>query len=101
MNATLLVVTNSEDGGGLYNCADITFTSAAVSSLQCSNGTGVGATSYTGSNVNANGTGSATTTATAAVSTSTKSSSAVTGSVANVGAWMLMMGGAVGVAALL
>ncbi|KAI5846066.1 hypothetical protein BZA05DRAFT_137914 [Tricharina praecox] len=40
-NATIQVVQQGHDGGGLYNCADITFTSASVRVDTCSNGTAV------------------------------------------------------------
>ncbi|KAA8900512.1 hypothetical protein FN846DRAFT_755962, partial [Sphaerosporella brunnea] len=43
-NATIQIVQQSEDtAGGLYNCADITFTNAAVSVKSCKNGTGISA----------------------------------------------------------
>lgn len=43
LNATLQVITNGEDGGGLYNCADITFSATAKqpSASICKNNTGV------------------------------------------------------------
>jgi hypothetical protein len=44
-NATIQVVTNGDPDGGLYNCADITFTSQAVTAGTCKNGTGVTASS--------------------------------------------------------
>merc|ERR1711939_447058 len=44
-NASIQVITNSHDGSGLYNCADITFTSTeAESPSACTNGTGISAT---------------------------------------------------------
>ncbi|KAJ9500303.1 hypothetical protein LTR99_001507 [Exophiala xenobiotica] len=55
-NGTLQVVTDGEGGGGLYICADLTFTSAPmIQSLptSCTNGTGVTASALP-SNVNAN-----------------------------------------------
>ncbi|EHY57377.1 hypothetical protein ABEF92_006991 [Exophiala dermatitidis] len=55
-NGTLQVITNAEGGGGLYVCADLTFTSSpTIQSLPsaCSNGTGV--TAYPlSSKINAN-----------------------------------------------
>ncbi|EEP81153.1 hypothetical protein UREG_05995 [Uncinocarpus reesii 1704] len=50
MNATLQVVTNGDPTGGLYNCADITFSSTtefAVSG-KCKNGTGINAEAFSG-----------------------------------------------------
>ncbi|KAF4629126.1 hypothetical protein G7Y89_g9016 [Cudoniella acicularis] len=48
-NATIQVVTNGDSNGGLYNCADITFSSnaPAVASGVCTNGTGVTAVAAT------------------------------------------------------
>ncbi|RFU26750.1 hypothetical protein B7463_g9594, partial [Scytalidium lignicola] len=42
-NATIQVVTNGDPNGGLYNCADITFSSSAPAPASgvCTNGTGV------------------------------------------------------------
>ncbi|KAL8683488.1 MAG: hypothetical protein Q9186_000528 [Xanthomendoza sp. 1 TL-2023] len=56
-NATIQVVTNGDPSGGLYNCADITFSSSNSSSStsQCTNGKGVRLAQYTGKS-NANGT---------------------------------------------
>ncbi|KAH7418038.1 expression library immunization antigen 1 [Cadophora sp. MPI-SDFR-AT-0126] len=52
MNATIQVVTNGDPDGGLYNCADVTFssTAAAAGTDVCKNGTGVttGAATVTG-----------------------------------------------------
>jgi len=46
-NATLQVITNGDPSGGLYQCADITFTSGALSSADynshCTNSSGVSA----------------------------------------------------------
>jgi hypothetical protein len=60
MNATIQVVTNGDPAGGLYNCADITFSSTAAqpASGVCTNQTGVAVTTATAGNPN--GTGSAT-----------------------------------------
>lgn len=43
MNATIQVLTNGDPNGGLYACADITFSSTALApgSGVCTNGTGV------------------------------------------------------------
>ncbi|EEH48570.1 uncharacterized protein PADG_04649 [Paracoccidioides brasiliensis Pb18] len=52
LEATLQVVTNGDPSGGLYNCADIVFTSkvtASAPSNSCKNGTGVSATDFSGS----------------------------------------------------
>ncbi|ERF73852.1 hypothetical protein EPUS_05557 [Endocarpon pusillum Z07020] len=47
MNATIQVVTNGDPAGGLYNCADITFTTGTVNPpSQCTNGTGVNASPF-------------------------------------------------------
>ncbi|KAG4429295.1 hypothetical protein IFR05_015226, partial [Cadophora sp. M221] len=52
MNATIQVVTNGDPEGGLFNCADVTFSASAVaaSSDVCKNATAVttGAASVTG-----------------------------------------------------
>ena len=49
MNATIQVQTNGDPDGGLYNCADITFSAsvATPASDVCKNGTGVTATTST------------------------------------------------------
>ncbi|KAI4256501.1 MAG: hypothetical protein L6R42_006177 [Xanthoria sp. 1 TBL-2021] len=56
-NATIQVVTDSHATGGLYNCADITFSSSNSSSSasQCTFGQGIRTAAYTGP-ANANGT---------------------------------------------
>ncbi|KAJ9298950.1 hypothetical protein DTO271G3_3192 [Paecilomyces variotii] len=52
LNATVQVVTNGDTGGGLYACADVTFTSSVtsddVSPSVCKNNTGVTATPFSG-----------------------------------------------------
>ncbi|KEF58527.1 uncharacterized protein A1O9_06453 [Exophiala aquamarina CBS 119918] len=55
-NGTIQVITNSHDGSGLYNCADITFTSTSPEEpSSCTNGTGISASPLVGSAyVNAN-----------------------------------------------
>ncbi|PVH97958.1 hypothetical protein DM02DRAFT_532140 [Periconia macrospinosa] len=40
-NATIQVVTNGDPDGGLYQCADVTFTNAALSESHCNNNTNV------------------------------------------------------------
>ncbi|CAF9912243.1 MAG: hypothetical protein HETSPECPRED_000886 [Heterodermia speciosa] len=106
LNATIQVVTNGDPQGGLYNCADITFTSSAPTGTECKNGTGIRATDYTGEFANANGTGAAANasgTGSAAGATGT-GSTGQTGAVGklNVAGWTLVVGGAaVGAAALL
>jgi hypothetical protein len=64
MNATIQVITNGDPDGGLYNCADITFTTgAAPASGVCTNGTGVTASSTTiATNANVTEAGAASTT---------------------------------------
>ncbi|KAL8992371.1 MAG: hypothetical protein Q9169_007147 [Polycauliona sp. 2 TL-2023] len=56
-NATIQVVTDSHVTGGLYNCADITFSSSnsSASDSECTFGQGIRTTEYTGP-ANANGT---------------------------------------------
>ncbi|KAL1304829.1 hypothetical protein AAFC00_003756 [Neodothiora populina] len=60
-NATIQVITNGDPSGGLYNCADITFTQASLSTEQynsnCANSTGVTASALTNAG-NANGSSS-------------------------------------------
>ncbi|KAL8697303.1 MAG: hypothetical protein Q9201_007193 [Fulgogasparrea decipioides] len=73
-NATIQVVTNGDPTGGLYNCADITFSATNTSAQECTNGKGVTTTKYTGKSANANGTDS-----TAASSTMSMGSSSGTG----------------------
>ena len=84
-NATIQVVTNGDDPGqsGLYNCADVTFTSVPLSpqdySANCQNSTGVHAEPLAGQeDVNANGTaaGGASTTAATSASGATGSAGA-------------------------
>lgn len=41
INATIQVITNGDPDGGLYNCADITFSSTAAAAGSCTNATGV------------------------------------------------------------
>jgi hypothetical protein len=92
-NATVQVVTNGDPNGGLYNCADITFTNTPLSSSDynshCTNSTGVVTKSINDPSVNANG------------STATKSggapatSSDVAGTV-NAAGWLLGAAGVVG-----
>jgi len=51
LNATLQVVTNGDPKGGLYNCADLTFSSTAPQLSRpsdCVNGTGVTAVAFSG-----------------------------------------------------
>jgi hypothetical protein len=74
-NATIQVVTNGDPDGGLYNCADITFSStvALQGSDVCKNGTGVAASAATVSGMPNGTTSTATTTSgTAAAASSTK-----------------------------
>ncbi|KAI4244289.1 MAG: hypothetical protein L6R40_003015 [Gallowayella cf. fulva] len=65
-NATIQVVTNGDPSGGLYNCADITFssTNSSASTSKCTNGRGIRTTQYSGK-ANANGTDATTPTTTA------------------------------------
>ncbi|EXJ92410.1 hypothetical protein A1O3_00961 [Capronia epimyces CBS 606.96] len=112
-NATLQVITNAHSGGGLYNCADIQFSStAAESPSSCKNGTGISATPLSGSaytfanqstghhddSGSGSGSSSATATATAsesansASSSSSASASATSASDNSNGAAMLSLG---------
>ncbi|KAL8925009.1 MAG: hypothetical protein Q9208_003693 [Pyrenodesmia sp. 3 TL-2023] len=72
-NATIQVVTNGDPTGGLYNCADITFSSTNATLSECTTGKGVQQTQYTGRFSNANGTDSAASTASSASGTGTSS----------------------------
>ncbi|KAF2149529.1 hypothetical protein K461DRAFT_281909 [Myriangium duriaei CBS 260.36] len=58
MNATLQIQTNGDGTGGLYNCADITFTNTMLSTADyntnCQNSTGVTTKALQGSFTNAN-----------------------------------------------
>jgi hypothetical protein len=77
MNATIQVVTNGDPDGGLYNCADITFSAgAAPASGVCTNGTGVTASTATISG-SPNVTSSTTTTSSGGAATTTKASAAM------------------------
>jgi len=77
-NATIQVITNGDPDGGLYNCADITFTSAAAAPASgvCTNNTGV-ATSASTVTGNPNGTTASTTTSSSAASATTSKSAAM------------------------
>lgn len=93
MNATIQVVTNGDPSGGLYNCADITFTStpltAAEYSADCQNSTGVSAEALTSAgNANQSTTDATNSAASSGSSSATASaaSSAATGSKASTGA---------------
>ncbi|KAG9834430.1 hypothetical protein KCU98_g12546, partial [Aureobasidium melanogenum] len=87
MNATIQVVTNGDPNGGLYNCADITFTStpltAAEYSADCQNSTGVTAEALTNAgNANqstADATGSAAPSGSSSATASAASSGASSG----------------------
>ncbi|KAK6007614.1 hypothetical protein QM012_004428 [Aureobasidium pullulans] len=93
MNATIQVVTNGDPNGGLYNCADITFTStpltAAQYSADCQNSTGVTAEALTNAgNANQSTTDATNSAASSGSSSATASaaSSAATGSKTSTGA---------------
>ncbi|KAI4194523.1 MAG: hypothetical protein LQ346_003663 [Caloplaca aetnensis] len=77
-NATIQVVTNGDPTGGLYNCADITFSSTNTTASDCTNGKGVQQTQYTGRFSNANGTDSAASTTSSASGTGTPSATGST-----------------------
>lgn len=99
-NATIQVLTNGDPNGGLYNCADITFssTAAAPGSDVCKNGTGIAATVAT-STKNPNETSSGTTTSSSGSSSSTAKSGAMKTLNAGVGG-LVMAGFAAAVMAL-
>ncbi|KAK7894934.1 hypothetical protein LTR67_005673 [Exophiala xenobiotica] len=113
-NATIQVITNSHDGSGLYNCADITFTSTeAESPSACTNGTGISATplaanEYTYANESSSSheghSGSSSSSASASATgsaTSTAASASATGAGEGSGASMLSIGwGVLGAAVL-
>ncbi|KAK7536366.1 putative GPI anchored protein [Phyllosticta citribraziliensis] len=96
-NATIQVVTNGDPDGGLYQCADVTFTAAPLSesdyNAHCSNSTGVSA-EFTNTNANANQSESGTT----ATSTGTAPNATASGTSAAVAAfeplsaWGLLVG---------
>ncbi|KAI4721792.1 hypothetical protein E4T48_02022 [Aureobasidium sp. EXF-10727] len=79
MNATIQVVTNGDPNGGLYNCADITFTSTPLSSADysshCQNSTGVTVQALTNAGNANQSTSDATTSAASSGSTSAASGS--------------------------
>ncbi|KAH8601431.1 hypothetical protein B0O99DRAFT_501764 [Bisporella sp. PMI_857] len=79
-NATIQVLTNGDPEGGLYNCADITFSASAVAvgSDVCKNNTGVTASTSTVSGSPNGTTSSGTTTSTGASATKTPGAGAVT-----------------------
>ncbi|KAI9711011.1 MAG: hypothetical protein M1820_002449 [Bogoriella megaspora] len=89
MNATIQVVTNGDDGpGGLYNCADITFTNTPLSSTDfnnnCKNSTGVKAMPLKGATETtmANSTGDSDTAPSSSGSSSSSSSTSMPSSAA-------------------
>ncbi|CRG88864.1 putative protein AFUA_6G02800 [Talaromyces islandicus] len=96
-NATLQVVTDGDNGGGLYACADIVFSSSITTNTpsSCKNNTGVEATPLSGSAAtrianesDASGaaqTGSATTSSSGSFATSTSQGAAVPLQTANWG----------------
>lgn len=93
-NATIQVITNGDPDGGLYNCADITFTSQAVTGGTCQNGTGVTASSATISG-SPNGTTSSSPSSTSsgtAAATSTKAPGAASGLKVGMGGLMAAAG---------
>ncbi|KAI5210281.1 hypothetical protein E4T42_01435 [Aureobasidium subglaciale] len=89
MNATIQVVTNGDPSGGLYNCADITFTSTQLStadySSHCQNSTGVSVAALSNAGF-ANGTSSDATASTSAAPSGSTSAAAATGSGTSTGA---------------
>ncbi|KAG9946102.1 hypothetical protein KCU85_g6800, partial [Aureobasidium melanogenum] len=84
MNATIQVVTNGDPNGGLYNCADITFTSTPLTSAEysadCQNSTGVTAEALTNAGNANQSTADATGSAAPSGSSSATASAASSGS---------------------
>ncbi|KAL8664780.1 MAG: hypothetical protein Q9202_002783 [Teloschistes flavicans] len=102
-NATIQVVTNGDPNGGLYNCADITFSSTNSSAQECTNGKGVTSTTYTGKFSNANGTDSSGSTTSSSAGASSPSTTAAKSSAAKLqfGGMVLLAVGWVGASSLL
>jgi hypothetical protein len=102
-NATIQVLTNGDPDGGLYNCADITFSSTATlpSSNVCKNNTGVTAVAASGNtqpNMTSSG-GASTTSASSSASPSATKNAAV--QVLEAGLGSLAMAGAAALAIVL
>jgi hypothetical protein len=105
-NATLQVITNGDPDGGLYNCADITFTANAPIAPVCTLGKGVKSSAFTGpAGTNANETSedaagqassslstSATATSASTAASSTAASSAAAASTSKAAASSLSSG---------
>jgi len=91
MNATIQVQTNGDPDGGLYNCADITFSASAAGPAGgvCTNQTGVSTTTSTVTSPNL--TSSSTTSSS---SSATTSKGAAAGVSAGVGGFVLAAGAA-------
>ena len=91
MNATIQVQTNGDPDGGLYNCADITFSASAAgpASGVCTNQTGVSTTTSTVTSPNL--TSSSTTSSS---SSATTSKGAAAGVSAGMGGFVLAAGAA-------
>ncbi|KAI9787889.1 MAG: hypothetical protein M1816_007375 [Peltula sp. TS41687] len=110
MDATIQVITDTESGAGLYNCADITFRTSAPQPSACTNGTGVSVVPLAGAaSSNANGTmphnsSSASGSATGSGSPSASSPAVATGAARRMGMeWGMgaVLAGALGFALLL
>jgi hypothetical protein len=90
MNATIQVQTNGDPDGGLYNCADITFSNSAPgpASGVCTNQTGVSTTTstVTSPNLTSSSTTSSSTSATSSKSAAVAASAGVGGFVLAAGA---------------
>ncbi|KAL9045277.1 MAG: hypothetical protein Q9214_001657 [Letrouitia sp. 1 TL-2023] len=91
-NATIQVVTSGDPTGGLYNCADITFTSSETPNSECTNGTGVTAAPFTGQSRNANGSDSTATASGAPSPARSGSTSSPTGAAEKLGIASLSVG---------
>lgn len=96
-NATIQIVTNGDPNGGLYNCADITFTTGTATPSQCNNGTGVTSTAYKGPNKNANGTNPGTSTTSGGADGSSSPSATAKSAARKLGLEMGVLGSAVGI----
>lgn len=92
MNATIQVQTNGDPDGGLYNCADITFSGSAAgpASGVCVNGTGVSATTSTVT-TSPNLTSSSTTSSSSSATTSKSAAAPIN---AGIGGFVLAAGAA-------
>ncbi|KAK5009909.1 hypothetical protein LTR28_012793 [Elasticomyces elasticus] len=104
-NATLQVVSNGDPSGGLYNCADITFTSTPLTATEmkanCQNSTGVMTMPIAGAAVNANSSSGASSSSGMASGTASGTAASATASkTGNAAAAVTAMGWAVALGVL-